>query len=94
MAICLTAGEQSENHVGMKINGNGLSDNGFSNDELLLIQKKLLEKEISSNYYCLGDTNEDKAGLLIIKNGVKTIFNIDPNELYKEQLTHMKKFHY
>ena len=87
MAICLTAGEQSENHVGMKINGNGLSDNGFSNDELLLIQKKLLEKEISSNYYCIGDTNEDKAGLLIIKNGLKTIFNIDPNELYKEQLT-------
>ena len=51
MAICLTAGEQSENHVGMKINGNGLSDKGFSNDELLFIQKKLLEKEISSNYY-------------------------------------------
>ena len=25
--------------------------------------------------------------MLIIKNGVKTIFNIDPDELYKEQLT-------
>ena len=25
IAICITAGEQSENHVGMNINGSGLS---------------------------------------------------------------------
>lgn len=25
VAICLTCGEQSENHVGMEINGNGLA---------------------------------------------------------------------
>ena len=29
IAICITAGEQSENHVGMKINGTGLSKKDF-----------------------------------------------------------------
>ena len=30
LAICITAGEQSENHVGMKINGQGLASSGFT----------------------------------------------------------------
>ena len=89
MAICLTAGEQSENHVGMKINGNGLSEKGFTIDELKLIQLSLSEKKIASSYYNLNDyvENTESASLLIIRNGIKTIFNIEPNELYKEQLT-------
>ena len=89
MAICLTAGEQSENHVGMKINGNGLSEKGFTIDELKLIQLSLSEKKIDSSYYNLNDyvENTESASLLIIRNGIKTIFNIEPNELYKEQLT-------
>ena len=34
IAICITAGEQSENHAGMQINGNGLSNNGWKDSPL------------------------------------------------------------
>ena len=50
-AICITAGEQSENHAGMQINGNGLCQNGFSVEELEKICKTLEEKEIEHNYF-------------------------------------------
>ena len=40
-AICLTFGEQSENHVGMKINGGGLANSGFSVNEMEEIKKNL-----------------------------------------------------
>ena len=43
-AICLTFGEQSENHVGMKINGEGLANSGFSIEELEQIKTNLKEK--------------------------------------------------
>ena len=50
------SGEQSENpRLGMKINGNGLSDKGFTIDELKLIQLSLSEINIDSSYYNLND---------------------------------------
>lgn len=42
-AVTLTFCEQSENHRGMQINGSGLASNGFSIDDLIAIQKRLLE---------------------------------------------------
>ena len=39
--ITLTFGEQSENHKGMQIKGDGLADHGYTIDELRKIQKKL-----------------------------------------------------
>ena len=34
-AICITLGEQSENHVGMIKYGDGLSDKGYSVEEIV-----------------------------------------------------------
>ena len=39
-AICITCGEQSENHVGMVKNGNGLAKNGYNLKDLKNIKKK------------------------------------------------------
>ena len=49
-AVCLTFGEQSENHAGMEINGEGLADSGFTLGELQEIKLKLEEKGIIANY--------------------------------------------
>jgi hypothetical protein len=40
-AICITLGEQSENHHGMEMNGDGLAERGYSNSELEELGKKL-----------------------------------------------------
>ena len=58
-AICLTFGEQSENHVGMKINGGGLANSGFSVEELKQIKENL---DVESEYYRL-DEMVDEEGL-------------------------------
>ena len=50
-AICITAGEQSENHVGMNINGNGICKQGFCVDDLKKINKLLNEKNINNEIY-------------------------------------------
>jgi len=91
LSICITAGEQSENHVGMQINGTGLSSCGFTSDELSKFKIQLDEKGISSEYYSLDEYLDDKdmvdvAGLLIIRNGVEKLINVDANEMLKEQL--------
>ena len=36
--ITLTWGCQAENHVGMQKVGNGLSDNGFTNENLIFVK--------------------------------------------------------
>ena len=77
IAICITAGEQSENHVGMQKNGGGLAEKGFSPDELQLCKETLAKRNIVSEYYSLnaflGDEKDsiEEAGLLIIRNGVQ-----------------------
>jgi len=92
IAVCITAGEQSENHVGMQKHGNGLAENGFSIDELKEFKKDLEKKSIDSYYYNLNDfLGDDKdsvieAGLLIIRNGVEKISNNHADLLLKEQL--------
>ena len=48
IAICITAGEQSENHVGMQKNGTGLAEKGFSPDELQLCKETLAKPYFAS----------------------------------------------
>ena len=43
-AICITAGEQSENHVGMIKNGNGIAKTGFTLIELKQFHENLNKK--------------------------------------------------
>ena len=93
IAICITAGEQSENHAGMQINGNGLSNNGFSIDDLRKIKYLLDEKNIENemiilNNYLDDDNRKDSddAAIIVIKNGVKKISDVEPNELLSEQI--------
>ena len=93
-AICITAGEQSENHAGMEINGNGLCQNGFTIYELEEIQKTLGKKNIQSEYIRLDSFLEESdkegaepAGLLFIRNGVEELTGENPDDFLKELLS-------
>ena len=62
----------------LKINGNGLSQNGFTIEELEKIQETLRENKIEFEYYRLDSVLENKegvepAGLLMIPNGIKQL---------------------
>ena len=91
LSICITAGEQSENHVGMQINGDGLSSKGFTVEELKNIKSILEEKNILSEYYRLDSYLEYEdikpAAILIIRNGVEKLININPDKMLEEQFT-------
>lgn len=91
IAICITAGEQSENHVGMKINGNGLSKKGFSIKDIRNFKKILKKNSINYEYYRLDKLvsidNLEKASLLIIRNGVNQLLLDSPDDMLNEQLT-------
>ena len=91
IAICITAGEQSENHVGMKINGSGIAKSGFTIEDLKHFQNILEKKNISCEYHRLDSifedkTNLDPAALLIIRNGVDHFINKTNNNMLLEQL--------
>lgn len=87
-AICITAGEQSENHVGMQVNGKGLSSKGFSIEEIIRFKQVLDEKGIESEFYRLDEKIEgaNEAALLIIRNGVYKIAGINSSDMMKEQM--------
>ena len=90
-AVCLTFGEQSENHAGMEINGDGLAETGFSVDELRNIKLKLEEKGITSELHilnrALANTEEaTEASVLFIRNAVEKLIGEDAKKMYKEQL--------
>lgn len=102
-AICITAGEQSENHVGMQKNGNGLANVGFSFLELKQFDENLNKKGINCQFYNLKDYLKDDvedlsiiedAAVLIIKNGLNDLCNIDSKEMLKEQLSFEWDKHY
>ena len=76
-AICITFGEQSENHVGMKKYGNGLCENGYKSEELEEM-KKSFEKEgcecemIDLGKMIEGESEED-AKVLVIRNCIESL---------------------
>jgi len=76
-AICITFGEQSENHVGMVKYGDGLSDNGFSGEELSVMKSKFEERgcecELIDLNKLLENGNED-AKVLVIRNCIDKLF--------------------
>lgn len=91
MAICITAGEQSENHVGMNINGKGIANSGFSVDDLKKITECLDEKNVTNQLIILNDylneeerKNSEEACVLIIRDGVNKIANIEKEKLFSE----------
>lgn len=75
-AICITLGEQSENHAGMKMYGNGLAERGYSVLELEKIKKCIEEKGgccelIRLDEFKINSDNEvEPAGVLILRGGV------------------------
>lgn len=102
-AICITAGEQSENHVGMQKNGYGLANVGFSFLDLKHFDENLKKKGIICQFYNLKDYLKDDvedltiiedAAILIIKNGLKDLCDIDSKEMLKEQLSFEWDKHY
>ena len=87
-AICLTFGEQSENHVGMKINGGGLANSGFSVNEMEEIKKNL---KVESEYYRLDEMVDEEglepAAILIVRNGLQKLIGENPKKMMDEQLS-------
>ena len=86
----LTFCETAENHVGMQKIGS-LAQRGFTCEELLNIKKNLESKfnDIKIEYIKCNDfldksINAEEASILIIRNGLNFISNIDL--IYKEQL--------
>lgn len=81
MAICITLGEQSENHVGMEKYGNGLAANGYSYNDLLIFKDKFEKLNCTCELLHMNDPlkfaqRSKKVGVLIIRNAVNTICNI------------------
>ena len=87
-AICLTFGEQSENHVGMKINGGGLANSGFSVNEMEEIKKNL---KVDSEFYRLDEMVDEEglepAAILIVRNGLQKLIGENPEKMMEEQLS-------
>lgn len=85
----LTFGDQSENHVGMQMNGK-ISDEGYSVFELENIKNKLLSKDVNCNIIYLNQIDNNiseklpEAGILIIKNGIE-LFGVNSSDMYMEQ---------
>ncbi len=79
--ITITFGDAVENHVGMQMIGTQLKQ-GLSDQDLLDSQSKLKKNGITSEIFKLDYLNE-KASVLIIKNGIEQ-FGLDKEEMFKE----------
>lgn len=100
-AITITFGEQSENHKGMQIIGNGLVDHGFSISELKNIKNNFeninchTELIILNNFLPNKDKNlSEPAAILIIRDAITKIFCQDMStknktnyDLFLEQIS-------
>ena len=93
IAICLTAGCQSENAVGMNKNGKGKSKKGYTPEKMLEFKNKLEKLDIECEYYRFDRVLEnpeksEEAALLIIRNPIEKLIGCTAEELLKEQLTY------
>ena len=88
-AIMLTFGEQSENHVGMQMNGNGLADSGYTYADLKRVRDVMKEKECKTKIYNLHKDMENvpKAYVLHVKDAVQALIN---NNTLFDQLTNIE----
>ena len=76
--ITLTIGEQSENHRGMQINGQGLASNGYTRNELLQAKQYFENKGCKTKLIKLHkytDQDTPKAWVLKIKKASQIILN-------------------
>ena len=95
-AICITFGEQSENHVGMKKYGNGLSENGFNCIELeemkIEFEKEGCECEMIDLCNLLGEEERGniEAKVLIIRNCIDKMLGEGKSESLLEDLLKLK----
>ena len=93
-AICITLGEQSENHVGMVKYGNGLSEKGYSVEELEKMKRKFEEKGCVCELIFLNDLLkegecEEKAYVLVIRNCVDVILGKGKSKKLMEDLVNL-----
>ena len=84
--ISLTFAESVENHKGMEIIGN-FSENGFQIDELEVLTKKYNGEIHYLNQLPIYDgvPEQDEAAIVIFRDGLKKIFDIDQKDMIKEQ---------
>jgi len=94
--ITLTFSESVENHTGMQIIGtrrqSGISSekcielfDKYECAELYYLNKLIRDSTIESK--TVATSHPEDAYVLVLKNGLKHIFNIDHKEMYKEQLS-------
>lgn len=76
----ITFAESVENHRGMEIIGN-IAKNGWQVDEL----ETLAEKYNGEIHVLNQNEKHDEAVIVIFRNGLKTIFGIDHDEIFNEQ---------
>lgn len=89
-AICLTCGEQSENHVGMQKLGAGLADVGFSIDDLQTAKQNFEKIGCQCHFERLDEylpgEDVEPAAILIIRNGVEKLICTSADSMFQEQL--------
>lgn len=87
--ITITFGECVENHARMEMIGEQI-DEGLSYSRLQKIKEKIEKKGAIIceliNLASFLDEDCEEAGILIIRDGVSKLFNIDPDLMFKEHL--------
>ena len=82
-AICITCGEQSENHVGMFKHGSGLAENGYSIDKLREVQEIFDSMGCATELIDLRETalvgdeliDVEEAAVLVLRNWASLLLN-------------------
>jgi len=91
-AICITNGEQGENHAGMQMLGKGLADKGYNLEDALKFKAKFENMGGTATLYdlreeCLGERKDEckeEAYVLKFEAGVNVLlWNKIEKELYK-----------
>ena len=92
-AVCITLGEQSENHAGMKMNGDGLAENGYSVGDLKAIKKRFEGMGGVAELVMLNEVVDravEPAGVLFLRGGVDIL--LGENGKHKDMFWEMTGF--
>ena len=86
--ICITFGEQSENHAGMEMHGNGLAEKGYDENDLTSVKKYFEALGATPVLTDLTTLNTDielpSAHILYIENGVNHLCADNDVDLMQE----------